>query len=420
MSAPRRAVPSRAFVSLCAALALTACSEATTAPKPIDQLPRPLTSAEQAIVTGSSDFAFALLRELDRSTSPDSNLFISPLSASMALGMTATGAAGATLDAMRNTLGLPGMEIADMDASYRSLIDLLRGLDQSVDFRIANSIWYRQGFPVEPAFLDDGKRYFDAEIAELDFTDPGAPATINDWVKRGTNGKIEKIVEDIPDSMVMYLINAIYFKGTWTYQFEKSKTSDQPFFAVNGSTPSVPLMHLSGSFLAASTSDYQAAELPYGGGAYSMIVVVPTKGRDVDALIESLDAAKWQAMLSGLTEQSGDVFLPRFRLEWKDSLVDALEALGMGIAFRGGEADFTRMSTVAGRNIFISSVDQKTYVDVDEDGTEAAAVTSVGMVDATSVSPTDLLRADRPFLFAIRERLSGTILFIGKMAMPPA
>jgi serpin B len=389
-------------------LLLAACRSAPTHPKHVDTLPRALTSTEREIISGSNDFAISLFRELQRQQ-PDSDLFMSPLSASMALGMAMNGAAGATLDAMRGTLGFGTLPLDQIGVSYRTLIDLLRGLDRSVDFRIGNSIWYRRGFTVERPFLDAGQRHFDARIAELDFDDPKAPGIINGWVKESTNGKIETIVDRISPDDVMYLINAIYFKGVWQYQFDKARTSTQPFFAIDGSTTQAPLMWQKGTFPATSTADYDAVELPYGGGAYAMVVVVPKPGKELGQLVASLDASRWASLLSSFTERSGDVYLPRFRLEWKKMLNDPLTTLGMGIAFQDGKADFSGISR--GGGLFISSVLQKSYVDVYEEGTEAAAATSVG-ISLTSASPA-LLRADRPFLFAIRERLSGTVLFMG-------
>ncbi|HEY9450834.1 MAG TPA: serpin family protein [Gemmatimonadaceae bacterium] len=406
----------RLLGTLTITMLLAACSsEGPTAPKKIEQLPRPLSSVEQQIAEGSTGFGLALLRGVNERTSADSNVFISPLSASMALGMTATGAAGETLDSMRTVLGYPNVELQEMDESYRSLIDLLRGLDPSVDFRIANSIWYRDGLSVEQSFVDATKKYFDAEVASLDFGSPGAVGTINDWVKRSTNDKIDEIITTIPDDIVMYLVNAIYFKGSWTAQFDRSMTSDQPFYAANGSHPSVPMMWVEGNFPAAATGEYTAVELPYGGGAYSMVIVVPGEELSVDSLITELDTDRWEALLAGLTEHNGIVELPKFRLEWKDSLEAPLIDMGMGIAFDPNRADFSRISRQT--SLLISSVDQKTFVNVDEEGTEAAAVTSVGIGPTSAPSP--LLRADRPFLFAIRERFSGTLLFIGKMAVPP-
>jgi serpin B len=397
-------------------MVLVACSsEGPTAPKKIEQLPRSLSSMEQQIADGSTGFGLSLLREVNEGTPPGRNVFISPLSASMALGMTATGAAGATLDSMRAVLGYPDVELQEMEESYRSLIDLLRGLDPNVDFRIANSIWYQNGLSVEQSFVDATRKYFDAEVAGLEFGSPVALTTINDWVKRSTNDKIDTIVDEIPPDIVMYLINAIYFKGSWTAQFDKSLTQDEPFFAEDGTRPSIPMMSAEGDFRAVSTSEYDAAELPYGGGAYSMIVVVPKQGLSVDSLIAHMDAPGWTALLAGLHDASGVVQIPKFRLEWKGTLVPSLTDMGMGIAF-GSSADFSGISRDGG--LFISLVDQKTFVNVDEEGTEAAAVTAVGMT--TTSAPSALLRADRPFLFAIRERFSGTLLFIGKLAVPPA
>jgi serpin B len=407
----------RLVSALTIVVVLAACSdEGPTAPKKIDQLPRQLSSVEEQIAHGSTGFGLALLREVVESTPADSNVFISPLSASMALGMTATGAAGETLDSMRAVLGYPDADPLEMDEAYRSLIDLLRELDPSVDFRIANSIWYDHSLNVESGFVDATKQYFDAEVAALDFRSPEAVMTINDWVKQSTNDKIAKIVNRIPSDIVMYLINAIYFKGSWTSQFDRSRTRDEPFFASDGSQRSVPMMSVDGDFRATATDDYSAVELPYGGGAFSMIVIVPRQGLDVDSLIARLDAPGWNALLAGLHEAGGLVQIPKFRLEWKDSLKPSLIDMGMGVAFDPNVADFTGISRDAG--LFISSVDQATFVDVDEEGTEAAAVTSVGM--GVVSLPLALLRADRPFLFAIRERFSGTLIFIGKMAMPPS
>jgi serpin B len=416
MTLLRQSLLHRSLLGLGVALLLGACDGASTAPKPIDELPRTLTVAEDTLIARSNDFAFSLFQELERRT-PDANLFMSPLSASMALGMAMNGAAGSTLDAMRTTLGFTDMPLTDVDASYQSLIELLRGLDPTVDFRIANSIWYRQDFPFEQSFLDTGTRYFDATLKGLDFADPAAPTTINAWVKESTNGKIDRIVDRITPADEMFLINAIYFKGTWQHEFDKQRTTNQPFHLADGSTTPVPMMHLENVAVpAAATEEYHAVELPYGGGAYSMVVVVPNEGTSVSDLVATLDESAWQALLASLTDQEGDVYLPRFSLTWDATLNDPLTALGMGIAFQAGNADFTGMSKARGHELYISKVRQKSYVNVDEEGTEAAAVTSVGM-KLTSVR-VPLLRADRPFLFAIRERLSGTILFMGTMMKP--
>jgi len=409
----------RSILALGVLFALVACSKSPTAPAAIRQLPRALTANEQQLITQSNGFAFSLLRQV-AGEAPDSNVFLSPLSASMALGMTMNGAEGSTLDAMKSTLGFSSMSLPDADASYESLISLLRGLDPHVDFQIANAIWYRQGFDVEPAFVQTDKQYFDATIQGLDFNDPSAAQTINAWVDAGTDGKIDRIVDGpIDPSMVMFLTNAIYFKGAWQDEFDVRKTTSQPFKLDDGSSVPVPMMDLPSLTLpGTATSSYVAAELPYGGGAFVMDVVVPNDGTTLDAVVAQLDDGGWQALLSSLSPQTGEVQIPRFSLSWGASLEPALAALGMGIAFTGGEADFSGISKSAGRELFISDVRQQSFVDVNEQGTTAAAATAV-TIGVTSVG-TWALRADRPFLFVIRERLSGAILFMGELRRPAA
>lgn len=404
-----------------ASLLTLACSGAPTdarrtAPTPLTALPRQLTPAEQKVIDGSNGFAFSLLRAVNASHAAD-NVFVSPLSASMALGMTTNGAAGATLDAMRSTLGFTGVSTADMNASYRSVIDLLRGLDDGVDFRIANSIWYQMGFAVEQTFVDDTHRYFDAAVSARDFNDPATLVAINAWVKTNTAGKIDKIVDDLPPDLVMLLVNAIYFKGSWTQQFDKAQTIDAPFQLAGGGTKPAKLMRVTQSFPYYEDASLQAVELPYSRGAYAMTVFLPKSGADANALLAQLEGGAWDRVRTSLHPAEVALELPKFRLAWDDTLNSALKSLGMGIAFNRFYADFTRISKDGG--LAISQVRQKTYVDVNEEGTEAAAATSVGVVAVSLRTGPVPMRVDRPFVFAIRERLSGTILFLGKIVAPP-
>jgi serpin B len=328
--------------------------------------------------------------------------------------MTANGAAGTTYDAMRATLRLGDASRQEINEGYKSLIALLRGLDKSTDFRIANSIWYEKTFPFNDVFLAESKSFFDAEVKGLDFASPAALATINSWVKESTNEKIPAILDNIDPAEVMFLINAIYFKGTWQKQFDKSKTAPAPFFALDGSTASVPLMHQSVPLRVAHTSSYTAIDLLYGNSAYAMTVVLPSPGVSVNTLAESLTGEAWKSLEESFTEHQSELYFPRFQLTWKRVLNEDLRALGMGIAF--DEADFTPMSP-RGRELIITKVIQKTFVDVNEEGTEAAAATSVG-IGLTSAPAA--IRVDRPFLFVIRERFSGTIMFMGKIVKLPA
>jgi serpin B len=404
------------MLALGVSFALVACGTSSpTAPSVIRQLPRSLTANEQQLISQSNGFAFSLYRAV-AAPAPDSNLFLSPLSATMALGMTMNGAEGSTLEAMQSTLGFSSMSLSDADASYESLSALLRGLDPHVDFQIANAIWYRQSLAVKPAFVQTNKQYFDATVEGLDFSSPSAAKEINAWASASTKGKITDIVgAKIDPSVVMYLTDAIYFKGAWQYQFHAGLTRSQPFHVGDGSTVSVPMMDLPGVTMpGAITPTYQAEELPYGGGAFAMDVIVPANGTTLDALVTELGNGGWQDLLSHLTPQTGDVEIPRFSLTWGASLRDPLTALGMGIAFGGG-ADF---SGIADGGIVLSDVTQKAFVDVNEQGTTAAAVTTV-TASENSITQWAFV-ADRPFLFVIRERLSGAILFMGQLQRPPA
>ena len=402
-------------MTLAATLLVAACSNSTTAPsKPITALPRDLTAGEARVIAASNDFAFDLFRT-GNLAQHKANVFMSPLSASMALGMTANGANGTTYDQMRTGLRLEGAAREEVNESYKSLIALLRGLDPTTDFRIANSIWYRLGFPFHSSFLDESKLYFDARVEGLDFTSASAPTTINTWVSDQTNNRIPTILDAIAREEVMFLINAIYFKGVWLKPFKTAQTADAPFHAADGTTATVRMMFRDDGVSYASTSDYEAIDLPYGNSAFTMTVVMP-RTMDIDAFAESIDRTKWTALVGSFRETSVHVYLPRFRLEWKRLLNDDLQQLGMVLPFAPGRADFTRMSPV-GTDLYITKVVQKTFVEVDEAGTEAAAATLVG-VGVTSMPPS--FRADKPFLVVIRERFSGSILFIGKIAKLPA
>jgi serpin B len=379
----------------------------------ITRLPRALTAAEVEVIRANNRFAFDLLAQANQA---NDNLFLSPLSASMALGMTMNGAAGVTWNQMRDVLGFGSLGQEEINASYKSLLALLVGLDPTVNMAIGNSVWTRRGFPVKPNFLDTVREAFGAEAAELNFASTSASERINEWVKDATHGRIEDIVPGvIPEEVVMYLLNAIYFKGSWTFRFDPSETRTEPFHLDDGSTRAVPLMTLERTLPYHENSRFQAVELPYGGRAFAMTVLLPGQGVSVDTLAASLDAGEWEDVADGFRDTKVELFLPRFRMSYERILNDGLAALGMVDAFDPGRADLTRLSPV--EFLFISEVKQKSWVDVNEEGTEAAAATSAS-VEVTSGIP--VVRADRPFLFFIRERLSGTILFAGKFASPPA
>jgi len=370
---------------------------------------RELGKAEKAVVEAENSFGLKLFRNLN-ADEPEKNLFISPLSVSLAFGMALNGADGDTYEAIKNTLEFAGLTETEINESYRDLIDLLVNLDEEVIFNIANSIWYRDTFSVEQLFLDTNTDYFDAEVQGLDFSDPASKDVINSWVDNKTEGLIKKILEnDIPADVVMYLINAIYFKGIWASEFDKNNTSDESFYNYDNSVSSVSLMFQSEEFLYSETEQFQAVDLMYGDSLFSMTILLPKDGNDVNDIVASLD----ETILSNqFYSTEVGLHLPKFELEWKKNLNDVLKAMGMDIAFAEGLADFTRINPNG--DLFISEVLHKTFIKVDEEGTEAAAVTSIG-ISLTSMPQTVEFRVDKPFIFMVREHHSNTILFIGKV-----
>ncbi|MBR9990393.1 MAG: serpin family protein [Gemmatimonadetes bacterium] len=381
---------------------------------PLERLPRDLSAAEQAIIASSNTFAFDLLRET-ASTEVRPDIMLSPLSASMALGMAMNGARGPTFTGMRDALAFGSLDQESINTSYRDLMQLLLGLDDAVDMRIANSVWARSNFTFHDSFIETVRHWFGAEATSLDFAATDAAPTINRWVDRSTNGRISEIVPDpIPGDAVMYLINAIYFKGDWRESFDRELTRDAPFTRADGSTKTVAMMAREGGFDYYANADAEVAELRYGRGAFVMNIVLPREGRTADELIATLDEARWNSWIGGLTPSEMHLTMPKFRLEYETTMNNALIALGMESAFGAPDTDFTGLSP-HGRDLYISDVKQKTFINVDEVGTEAAAVTSVE-VRVTSMPPT--MMVNRPFLVVIRERFGGAILFIGKIGDP--
>lgn len=379
--------------------------------------PPPLSRAERQVVAGSNALGFGLLRELARGN-PTANVVVSPLSASMALGMTMTGATGAARQGMGQVLGLEGMSAGQAGAGYRGLIALLRGHDPKMDLRLANSIWTAQRYPVRPGYAAAAHRDFAATVRSLDFADPGAAATINRWVRNGTDGKIAGIIKPpIPPTTAMYLLDAVYFHGRWLEPFDPGETTTSPFTRADGSRIDVAMMHESDVVAYFETPEARGIELPYGHSGYVMTVILPVRGTLLHRLIASLDSATWRRWLAAESSTYLALSLPRFRLQSTRSLKRALTALGMRAAFRPGRADFSGVSP-SGRQLFISHVLQTTYVNVDEQGTKAAAATSVEQGATSAPPPRVRFIVDRPFLVAIRERSSGTILFLAAIGAP--
>ena len=400
-------------------LLLQGCESATgvdptVEPPLLQQLPRTLSSDELTAIRANNTFAFNLLGRVV-ATNATENVFISPLSVSLALGMVMDGARGSPREAMASTLGFGTLPPAAINAGYRDLIRLPGSLDAQIQLTIANSIWAQQTFPIAPAFLSNARTYFDAEADVLDFRSPAAVATINDWVNRKTAGKIPTILDGITPDEVLFAVNAIHFKGTWRRQFRPAETRTGTFHAEDGRQQQVPFMHREARGPYYAGSDFHAVDLWYGSGAYSMTVVVPTGTTSANDLVGRLTADEFTTIASGLRETDVVLAMPKLRLEDTHSLEAVLSQLGMGIAF-SRQADLSGISQAD--PLRLTRVDHKTFVDINEEGTEAAAVTSVG-VGVTSAPARVTVTVDRPYLVVIRERLSGTVLFVGRILSIP-
>ena len=361
-----------------------------------------------SVASANTRFGFKLLQDL-RERDSGANIFISPLSISIALTMTYNGAVGETEHAMAEVLEIEGLDRDAVNHSNAALRNSLENPDPKVEISIANSIWSRQGVEFNTDFLERNRVFFGAEIASLDFSAPQATETINEWVNTNTNGKIEKIVDRISPQTLLFLINAIYFKGNWQDEFDKSQTRPGIFHLSDGNEKRVEMMRREGEYPYFRGENFEATSLPYGDGRLGMYIFLPNRDSNLNKFLGNLNAGNWGDWISQFQDRRHDMMLPRFKLEYEVSLNDTLEALGMGIAFGSG-ADFSGM----GPSLFISKVKHKTFVEVNEEGTEAAAVTAVvGVKSVPSV-----FRVDRPFFFAIYDTETETVLFMGVVTEP--
>ena len=377
---------------------------------------RPLTAAETQTVGSANDFAYRAFGAL-RQAAPDDNMFISPLSLSAALTMAYNGAGTATKTAMRQTLGGFGsLTDLEINQSYQGLFGLLRGADGRVTFTAANSLWYAPQYPLAAPFVQLNQTYFGATVQSAPFGNPAAAAAINAWASANTQGKVPQVIQQTTSDDVLYLLNALYFKAPWSQPFDPALTAPAPFGAPGGPSRPANLMQLrNGRYRRYHDGQQQVIDLPYGNRRFSMTFVVP-EGRTtlaaVAARLSRPQLATWLAAAD--TATTLDLYVPRFRLAYEQELIPALDQLGMGVAFGSG-ADFGPMLASGRRDLAISTVKHVTYLEVNEEGSEAAAVTAVG-VTATSVPSS--VRLDRPFIFLIREKATGVVLFMGQLTQP--
>jgi len=366
------------------------------------------------VIETNNDFGLALFRTV-LDSEQESNIMISPASVSIALGMAYNGAETTTRDAFEAVLNYEGLTREEVNEITKELIGVLVTNVTGNLLEIANSMWYNEGFPVEQDFIDLNSNYYSAEVREIDFQSADAVNTINNWVSDKTHGKIDEIIEAIDPAMMMILINAIYFNCVWEVEFDPEDTDQAPFYTEAGSVfAQVDMMQLKSTCNVAFTNDFNAVELPYKNGKFSMFLFLPSDESSVSQLVDELDGDTWNSWLEEFQEMEDfTVNMPKFKFEFERSLADDLKGMGLQVAFTG-DADFSGISPI---DLLISDVINKTYIDVNEEGTEAAAVTAI-VFETTAVGPPSFIRLDRPFLFAITENSSKSILFMGKVAKP--
>jgi serpin B len=368
------------------------------------------------VVNGTNAFAFDLYGQL---RTQEGNLFFSPYSISSALAMTSAGARGQTLEEMAQALHLPSQD--KLHPAFKTLNTSLNGppgATRGYQLSTANALWGLKGYPFKPDFVTLTRNHYGAGLQEVNFADePAARMTINAWVEKETHDRIKDLIKPgmLDGATRLVLTNAIYFKGDWASQFKKDRTRNENFFLAGGKMAQTPLMHQTGDFKYADLGDFQALELPYVGKEVSMVVLLPKKMDGVGELEKGLSGEKLAMLVGRLRETEVDVVLPKFKTTAEFNLNKELAALGMKKAFTPA-ADFSGLNG-GKEELYLGFVVHKAFVDVNEEGTEAAAATGVGVKTlAVRVKPT--FRADHPFVYVIRNTKTGSVLFVGRMADP--
>lgn len=372
----------------------------------------PQSTMTQQISQANTEFGFKLFKNLVQNTKD--NVFVSPASLIFGLSLLYNGASGQTQQDMAKSLGLNGLSLEDINQSNLALLNTLQKQDQ-IQLNIANSLWTRQEIKFNESFLNNSRQFYQAEISRLNFSDPKSVKIINLWVSDRTQGKITEIIDQIQPEDVLFLINAIYFKGLWQTPFEEKLTTSQTFYLADGKTKQHSMMSREGEYSYSETEQFQAVRLPYGKGQFNFYLFLPKENQNLNRFVEQLNTEQWQQFLNQFRTRKGLLAMPRFKLEYETNLNETLIKLGMNRLFQS--SDFSRMTNVP---VEVSEVKHKTFVEVNEKGTEAAAVTSIGVRATSALPPQEPFRmiVNRPFFCVIQDRQTGTILFMGTIVNP--
>ncbi len=400
-------------VFLFASLSFLSCSRSNSDLNPMDEINALIsTPKSMEIVSANNEFAFDFFKKVYESETEE-NFMISPVSLSLALGMTYNGADGDTKTAFENVFkyNKSTQEINDFN---KNLITKLSSSQDGSVMEIANSIWIEQNFPVKNNFIQTNQTYFDAEVQNLDFSNVNSVNTINSWVSGKTHDKIPEIITEISPDAVMFLINALYFNASWKYEFDPEDTESAVFNTGSG-TKNVEMMTHTSTLAFAQNDLFTSVVLPYEQEKFSMVILLPNEGKSTDDIADELNQENWNNRQNAYDSTKIALYLPKFKLSYKNKLNDELIELGLGNAFSPTLANFSKISDIS---TFISFVLQKTFIDVNEEGTEAAAVTIVG-IEYTSIGEgAREFNVNKPFIYLIKENLTGSICFMGKVGSP--
>ena len=373
--------------------------------------PLELTTKASSYIQKGNTFTFDFIERINKEVKED--YVISPLSMQFLLGMLLDGANGETAAQIANVLGYGAGEVDEVNKFCLSMLEQLPELDKKTTLNIANAIFVDDGWPLNKSFVSTVGKYFKAEVSNLDFSDNAASLkAINGWSNTHTNGMIPKVLDEVDQRMLAYLMNAVYFKSQWVNQFPKESTIDEAFFYEDGAMGKVKMMKMECELPYYENDLFQLVSMPYGNGAFSMMVLLPKAESYTANIAAYLKKADWNKLRNSPSECKVDVWFPKFESKFKIQLNDILSAMGMPLAF--GNADFRAMSPYAD---CLSFVQQDGAIKVDEEGSEAAAVSVAGMLKNTAVGDIPqvaFFHADHPFIYLITEASTGTVLFAGR------
>jgi serine protease inhibitor len=404
-----------ATVILSCILLFAACKKDPAVILPIDPVQINLTTSQKSLISSQNSFSVDIFKNVLESSAGTENIIISPLSISTALSMTLNGANSETRDSMLKALRMNGLSPETINNSYKDLTPALLNVDKRVLITVANSVWTEKNFVVKKPFTDILSQYYGTEEKSFDITDPLVPKQVNSWIENKTNGLIKNMLDQLDQNTVMLLINAIYFKGKWNSQFDKENTSAGQFYKNGGISEQVPFMKQTSDFKIYAGNGFTLAEFPYGQGNFVMDVLLPTDRDGLSKLIPMISTNSLNNWLDLMTERKTEVSFPKFKYGYKKELKDILSNMGMGIAF-SDNADFSNIDLA----LKISIVLHQAFIETNEEGTEAAAATIVGIIATSAPSGPFVFNMDHPFLYIIREKTTNTVLFMGRVVDPAA